>query len=269
MKKIKMTLFAVAMCLFCSDSIQAQTGKYKLIFRDEFNLPDGSSPDPKVWSSSRRENSTWGRWIGTSGKTAFIKRGRLVCRAIPNNGVAPGDTAKMLTGAVETRGKFAFKYGKIEVRMRTRHHRGNFPAAWLMPQPPCKPWPYNGEIDIFETIDNEDMSQHTAHSGWTQYVNKKEKHGFSKTTKVEKWHVYGLEWTPEYLAWTVDGKYVGTYRKSADADALAQGQWPFDHEFYIILNQSVGRKGGWAAEADTTHTYETQFDWVRVYQLEQ
>ena len=49
------------------------------------------------------------------------------------------------------------------------------------------------------------------------------------------------------------------------ADALAKGQWPFDKEFYIILNQSVGN-GSWAADADVTHTYATHFDWVRVYQ---
>ena len=32
-----------------------------------------------------------------------------------------------------------------------------------------------------------------------------------------------------------------------------------------ILNQSVGN-GSWAKDADVNHTYETRFDWVRVYQ---
>ena len=35
--------------------------------------------------------------------------------------------------------------------------------------------------------------------------------------------------------------------------------------FYLILNQSVGN-GAWAANADVNHTYETTFDWIRVYQ---
>ena len=65
--------------------------------------------------------------------------------------------------------------------------------------------------------------------------------------------------------WFVDGKEVGRYEKSTDASQLAQGQWPFDKHFHIILNQSVGN-GSWAANADVNHIYETRFDWVRVYQ---
>jgi hypothetical protein len=56
-----------------------------------------------------------------------------------------------------------------------------------------------------------------------------------------------------------------TYKKSTDQNALDKGQWPFDAPFYIILNQSVGN-GSWAAHADESFTYETLFDWVRVYQ---
>ena len=63
----------------------------------------------------------------------------------------------------------------------------------------------------------------------------------------------------------VDGEKVWTYNKSTDQNALNNGQWPFDAPFYIILNQSVGN-GSWARPADESFTYETLFDWVRVYQ---
>ena len=65
--------------------------------------------------------------------------------------------------------------------------------------------------------------------------------------------------------WYVDGKEVGRYAKSTNQSQLNQGQWPFDKHFHLILNQSVGNNA-WAANADVTHTYETRFDWVRVYQ---
>ena len=43
-------------------------------------------------------------------------------------------------------------------------------------------------------------------------------------------------------------------------------QWPFDKsDFYLILNQSVG-DGSWAKPVDTTHTYQMEIDWIRVYQ---
>ena len=67
------------------------------------------------------------------------------------------------------------------------------------------------------------------------------------------------------MRWYVDGTLVGSYSRSTDSEALAQGQWPFEQEFYLILNQSVGN-GSWAAPADTTHTYRMEVDWVRVYQ---
>jgi beta-glucanase (GH16 family) len=79
------------------------------------------------------------------------------------------------------------------------------------------------------------------------------------------WHVYAIEWNATSITWYVDGKKMWTYNKSSDKNALNKGQWPFDAPFYIILNQSVGN-GSWAAPADESFTYETLFDWVRVYQ---
>lgn len=36
--------------------------KYKLVFREEFNLPDGSQPNPKLWSRVPRANNLWAKW---------------------------------------------------------------------------------------------------------------------------------------------------------------------------------------------------------------
>lgn len=176
----------------------------------------------------------------------------------------------MLTGSVETQGRFAFKYGKIEVRMKTKRHPGNFPAAWLMPQPPCPNHPDGGEIDIFETIDNENKAHFSLHTRWTYTLKKRDVPNTTEVdVNVEKWHVYGLVWTPTSLTWTIDGQPVFVYKKSSDSKKLAEGQWPFDRPFYIILNQSVGKKGAWAGEPDTSFTYERQFDWVRVYKADE
>lgn len=239
---------------------------FELIFADEFDLPDGSRPDPSRWQSCPREGATWSRWISDTLAVAYIQDGSLVCRAILdlNKTTAP---AAMLTGAVETCDHFSFTYGKVEVRLRTDQHAGNFPAAWMMPQPPCKGWPRGGEIDIFETIDTQDTSYHTVHSHWTYNLGHRNepRHSFSRPTTVGQWHVYGLEWTEDSMTWTVDGSPVGSYRRSTDPDAIANGQWPFNHPFYLILNQSVG-DGTWAKPADVHYVYSTRFDWVRVYQ---
>jgi len=56
------------------------------------------------------------------------------------------------------------------------------------------------------------------------------------------------------------------YIKSDVPVMLEEGQWSFDRFFFIILNQSVGY-GNWHAP-DPHATYETEFDWVRIYQRE-
>ena len=239
--------------------------KYVLVFSDEFNLPNGSQPDSAKWSRCQRYDSQWNRWITSSKDVVFIKNGTLVCRAIPNT-KEKSDTAKMLTGAIWTRNKYAFQYGRLLVRMKTNVITGNFPAAWLgRQQKDGKRAPY-GEIDVVEMFGSKNEANHNIH---TQYTLDNPKHGlrtsFKHKVDVTKWHVYGIEWTPEYVKWLVDGKLVGIYYKSSDKELLQKHQWTFDDKFFILLNQSVGN-GAHGMIPDITKIYETKFDWIRVYQ---
>lgn len=255
--------------------------EYKLAFGDEFNTADNSQPDSKYWSRSGWAHPTWKRYTAqtTEGqlKTGWIEDGKLVLRCVKNNFDAEvdgkGNKLEMISGAVETANKVTFTYGKVEGRLKTTAHSGNFPAFWMMPNTDTYGgWPSSGEIDIFEQINNENKSYHTIHSHWANGAgdgglgnsNNPTKGGTSATTTGE-YHVYGLEWTKTLLKWFVDGKQVFSYAKSTNQDALNKKQWPFDKPFYLILNQSVGN-GSWAANRDLDFTYETKFDWVRVYQ---
>ena len=249
-----------------SEESEKEDWQYKLVFSDEFDQPTGSTPDPTKWQSSMRYGSTWNRWIVDSIAVAYIQEGKLACRAIPNKERSM-DPVPMITGAIETRNRFSFTYGKVEVRLRTNLHRGNFPAAWMMPQPPAERWPEAGEIDIFESIDAEGVAYHTVHSNWTYNLGHRSdpRSSFSEKVTVGQWHIYTLEWTETSLTWLVDGKVVGSYEKSNNPEALSQGQWPFDRPYYVILNQSVG-DGSCAKAADTAYVYTTFFDYVRIYQ---
>lgn len=255
--------------------------EYKLAFSDEFNTADNSQPDSKYWSRSGWAHPTWKRYTAqtTEGQlqTGWIEDGKLVLRCVKNNFDAEvdgnGNKLEMISGAVETANKVAFTYGKVEGRLKTTAHTGNFPAFWMMPnESTYGGWPSSGEIDIFEQINNENKSYHTIHSHWANGAgdgglgnsNNPTKGGTSANTTGE-YHVYGLEWTETLLKWFVDGKQVFSYAKSTNQNALDNLQWPFDKPFYLILNQSVGN-GSWAANRDLNFTYETKFDWVRVYQ---
>lgn len=251
-----------------SDSItvEAQVPEYVLVFSDEFNQTNGSQPNPAIWNRAMRNPSIWARWNSNSDKVVYIKNGSLVCRAIPNR-TEPSDTAKMLTGGVNTMNNFEFQYGKVEVRMKTNFIRGNFPAAWMGKTHKQRDDLY-GEIDIVEVFSNQKMASHNIHS---QYTQTHPKHGmkntFSRQVDIRKWHVYGIEWTPDYVLWTVDGETTGIYRKPEDKRLLDEGAWTFDYPFFLILNQAVG-DGRYRTlpYPDTSKTYETRFDWVRVYQ---
>ena len=234
--------------------------EYMLVFRDEFNEPDGTLPDAKVWRyCTRRPKVTWARYLSNSPEVAFIKDGNLVLRAIPNPDKSK-DNVSMLTGGIETSQSFTFRFGRVECRALVNPFIGNFPAIWMMPKSKLG-WPKGGEIDIFEQIDNEQRCYATVHSAWTQ-SHRNELHSGNLWTPMNRYHTYAVEWEEDVLTFFADGKRVFQYKKQNDS----QEQWPFDKSnFYLILNQSVGN-GSWAKNPNENHTYEMRIDWIRVYQ---
>lgn len=190
-----------------------------------------------------------------------------------------GNKQQMISGSIESSNKVKFTYGKVEGRLMTIGHAGNFPAFWMMPNNSVYGgWPYSGEIDIWEQIDAQTQTHHTIHTKWANSTkdgaecmgqsNNPAKTGNSTATLGE-YHVFGLEWTEDLLTWYLDGKQVFSYARKTDLtdENKIKAQWPFDQPFYLILNQSVGN-GKWAAAPDLNFTYETKFDWVRVYQTD-
>ena len=242
---------------------------WKLTFIDNFEQKDGSQPNAGKWERGTRKSATWARYISQDPATAFIENNELVLRCLPDPTREEGDDA-MISGVVTTKGLYSFLYGRAEARMKTQRHTGNFPAFWMMPQDNSAGWPNAGEIDIFETIDTQKRAWHTVHTNWTYNLKKTNnpQSSSNESVTVQDWHVYAMEWDAEEIRWYVDGAFVFSYKKSQLQYNLQQGQWPFDHAFYLILNQSVGN-GSWAAKHDSNYTYETRVDWVRVYQLEQ
>lgn len=244
------------------------TEEYKLRFADEFDGKDYSLPDADVWHNCTRESPTWKRFTAQSAegqqKTAFIRDGKLVTRCIKNTIAEEGDV-DMISGAIESSDKMYFTYGRVEGRLRTTPHVGNFPAFWLMPQDNSAGWPNAGEIDIWEQIDTENKTYHTVHTHCTYDLHLALPNSGSTYTNAADYHVITLDWTPELLTWYVDGTKAFSYAKTNQSYLLEKGQWPYDKPFYLILNQSVGN-GSWAKNCDVNFEYETLFDYVRLYQ---
>ena len=249
-----------------AEFVPQEGSEWELVFSDEFNAEDMSQPVDEKWMRCQRQGATWNRWLSDSKEVIYLQDGDLVARAIPNPD-QESDPVPMITGGIKSNNRFGFTYGYVEGRIKSNPWTGNFPAFWMMPEDQSAGWPDCGEIDIWETIDSQERSWHTIHSNWTYDLGNKNnpQSSFNVYTSHDRYHTYGLEWDEKTLIWYVDGKEVGRYAKSVNATQLSQGQWPFDKHFHLILNQSVGNNA-WAADADVTHTYETRFDWVRVYQ---
>lgn len=239
---------------------------YSLIWNDEFNEANGSHPDMKSkYQTPDRYNSAWNRFISKREDLLVMEDGILQMYCKPNPEPTAADDRQMVSGAIRTMTKFSFKYGRAEARMRVHGHSGSFPAFWLMPNTQPHGWPASGEIDIFESINNQNTAYATLHAAPADGSNNKDfsTHGHQASCTINEWHVYGVEWSENEIRFLIDGQLKGTVLTPKNANGK---YWPFnEQEFYLILNQSVGN-GGWAANPDVNHTYQTDVDWVRVYQ---
>jgi beta-glucanase (GH16 family) len=249
------------------------SSEWTKVWSDEFN---GTSLDTNRWRYRSRGSSTWARFIAeTSQERAYVnkvKNGSYNAYAIATPSVFTEETQEMISGAVESDGLFSTQRGRIEGRMRTRPHTGNFPAFWMMPVDGSLGWPACGEIDIWEAIDTKDITYGTVHTGWSYLTYGGSPSQSSPSTSGNTyadqnlWHVYAIEWDDEQIRWYVDGRQYHTYTNQhfSEGDYTTAVTWPYDKEFYIIINQSVGN-GSWAANRDTEFEYQTEFDYVRVY----
>ena len=236
---------------------------YQLDWNDEFDLPDGSSPDGSMW---RFENKPAG-WVnnelqtyvggGRNGvKTAFIEDGALNIRAIKEG--KDIISARMYS-------KKSWTYGYMEAAIWLPKGKGTWPAFWMMPDDFSRGWPGCGEIDIMEEVGyHANYTSSSIHCKKYYHAIGTQKTHEQYTAGAENgYHVYALEWTPDALIFYVDGKKHFTYNndKAGDDDT-----WPFNKDFYLILNLAWGGDWGGSQGVDENALPCTmKVDYVRVF----
>ncbi|CAM9110596.1 unnamed protein product [Discosporangium mesarthrocarpum] len=83
--------------------------------------------------------------------------GASASEACKKTGGSPrGDIINPVTsGRVNTKGKFSFQYGRLEIRAKMPRGDWLWPALWLLPEDSVYgPWPRSGEIDLCEARGN-------------------------------------------------------------------------------------------------------------------
>ena len=166
-----------------------------------------------------------------------------------------------------------WKYGKFQIRAKLPGGRGTWPAIWMIPMYNAYGgWPDSGEIDIMESVGYDPYKVHsTLHTEIFNDANFNSQKGSSKTLSdpMNNFHVYELEWLPETIRFYVDGELIFTYVPRDYKVCPTSQQWPFDKQFFMILNVAIGGSWGGINGVDNTiFPVEMEVDYVRVFQSE-
>ena len=234
---------------------------WQIIWQDDF---DGAELDTTKWTRIPPNSADWGKHMSSDPQCYAIKDGKLFLKGI-NNPDALSDSRPFLTGGVYSKDKFAFQYGKIEIHAKLESAQGAWPAMWLLPQKnKYGGWPKSGEIDIMEHLNYDTIIYQTTHSYYTFELKQKENPPHHESVKLDtvKFNTFGLEWYPDKLVFTLNGKETFTYPK---VEGVASAQWPFDQPFYVLIDQQLG--GSWVGKVNPDDLpVQMIIDFVKVYQ---
>ncbi|MEB0248726.1 MULTISPECIES: family 16 glycosylhydrolase [unclassified Mucilaginibacter] len=227
-----------------------------LIWSDEFNT--AGAPDPGKWGYDIGNNNGWGNneleYYTNRSDNASVSNGTLKINLKKEAYNGFGYTSARLL----TKGKFAFKYGRVEVRAKLPTGVGTWPAIWALGgNIDNTPWPGCGEIDIMEHVGK---LQNTIFSTM-HYPGHFGGGGVGSTTQnptaSTAFHVYSMDWTPTAMKFAIDGVVFYTFDNSADK--------PFNQDFFLILNVAFGGNFGGPAVDPNFTADAMEVDYVRVY----
>lgn len=244
----------------------------KLVWSDEFDV-NGAIDSSKWFHQTQLPNG--GSWYNNEIQhytnrvaNSFVENGQLKIVAKKEAFTAQGVTKQYTSARLNS--KFAFKYGKVEIRAKLPSGVGTWPALWMLGKNINEDgaywdqkgfgttgWPACGEIDIMEHWgSNQNYVQSAIHTpssfGGTVNVG-----GQLIPTVSSAFHIYTFVWTPQKLVFSVDNVPHYTY----SPDVKDAKTWPFDAAQYLLLNFAIQQ-----SIAPSFASGSMDIDYVRVYQ---
>ena len=203
-------------------------------------------------------------------ENSSVNNGFLDITAIKENFTDQGETKQYTSARLNS--KFAFTYGRVDVRAKLPFGDGTWPAIWTLGkninedggywdnQYGTVGWPACGELDIMEhglhPTNQVSVAIHTPSS-----------YGGTVNTSIQtladvanNFHVYSMNWSPDQITFLIDGVGFYTYNPAVKNDDT----WPFYLEQYLLLNIAMGGNGG-AIDPNFSQS-SMVIDYVRVYQ---
>lgn len=244
-----------------------------LVFFDEFEYE--GSPNGEKWHHQviPPNNGSWhnGELQHYTARTenSFVSNGTLKINAIKEQ-YTYGASTKSYTSA-RLNSKFAFTYGRVEVRAKLPAAMGTWPAIWTLGancnetgsffdgQYGSGQWPGCGEIDIMEQT-GWDKNIIISHFHWGDRNTGEYKNIGGKIPVANssgEFHVYSMEWTSSSIKTFVDDELIYELPNSSDK--------PYDHPHYLLLNIAMGGNLGGSIGDDFQEAI-MEIDYVKIYQ---
>ncbi|MFY0606069.1 MAG: glycoside hydrolase family 16 protein [Cyclobacteriaceae bacterium] len=244
-----------------------------LVWSDEF---EGSGEIDKEKWFLQTKIPPWGSWFGgliqhytDREENTFQKDGFLHMVAKKETFQDQGYTKEYTAARLNS--KFAFTYGRVEVRAKLPSGVGTWPAIWMLSKNISEDgaywqtlghgttsWPHCGEIDIMEHWgNNQNFVQSAVHNGYSYGDEVKNLGGRMVEDVSNQFHVYRVEWSPEKIIFSVDSTVHYIYEPVVK-NMLT---WPYDSDQYILMNIAI------EPEIDSAFTESAMVvDYVRIYQ---
>lgn len=234
---------------------------YELLWSDEF---DGAIIDDQTWQAETNPgvvfNAHHRQFYTDRRENSFVRDGKLIIQARQE----PYVINEFTSARLNTYGKFACRYGRVEARIKTASGRGIRCKMFMLPEKlEYGAWARSGQIDVMETAGPNpgQVRGGIFHGGQGHYNDYSGGvYAAEEIDLAKDYHVYSVEWQPYEMRWFVDGKLYAMQNRwsSFSADYPA----PFDKSFYLALSVAV--------DGDTTADQfpaELSVDWIRVYQV--
>jgi beta-glucanase (GH16 family) len=232
-----------------------------LLWADEF---EGTSVNESDWTFEIGNGSNgWGNQELEfyRKENASIESGNLVITAKEENFSSFNYTSTRMI----TKGKFDFKFGRVDIRAVMPYGQGIWPALWMLGADISQvSWPRCGEIDIMEMVGG--AGDNTTH-GTIHFANANNDHQYTGGAKslssgklADEFHVYSIIWTENDIKWLLDDVQFHT-------ESLAPAERSeLKNNNFFIFNVAVG--GQWPGSPDATTVFPQRMivDYVRVFQ---
>lgn len=228
---------------------------YQLVWKEDFI---GKKLDEKYWSNEPAKP----RWVNnelqryTDGENVTVNDGILTITAKHENNEYT--SARLITADKKT-----FTYGIMEIKAKLPKGTGTWPAIWMLGNNMKQvDWPTCGELDIMEHVGKHPHFIHTTIHNAAGYGNTPYTDIMEIDDPFDTWHIYGMEWTKEYISFFVDGKLVYNYSPKEKNEK----NWPFYLPAYFILNIAIGGDWGGPVVDNSIFPVTMKIDWIKVFQ---